>query len=176
MKKIRVGILGGSFNPCHPGHLHISLKAIKQLKLNQVWWVVSPQNPLKSTDIKPSFYKRIEACNAFTKPHRKIKVKDLEYKFFRSAKKFYTYDLLKRLNAKFKDIEFVLLIGADNMEGFHKWKRFKDIPALAEIDAFNRTGYKYKALSSRAARQKLFSRFIDGKTLAISSTELRNKK
>ncbi len=176
MKKIRVGILGGSFNPPHSGHLLISELAIKKLGLKQVWWIPTLQNPLKPTDIKSSFSDRLKLSEELTKNNPKIKVKDLEQKFFRSAKKFYTYNLLKRLNAKFKDHEFYFIIGADSLTGLHKWHRFRELPELADIVVFNRPGFKHIALKSKAASQNIHKRFIQDKAIDISSTQVRSKK
>ncbi len=173
-KKIKIGILGGSFNPPHLGHLFISEQAIKKLGLKQVWWMVSPQNPLKQANIKDSFMQRIELCEDFTKDHPQIKIKDLESRLFKYNKKFYSYDLLKRLNAKFKDHEFYFIIGADNLTQFHKWYKFKELSKLAKIVAFERPGYK--ASNSKAAIIGIEHQFISGKTVAISSTELRKIK
>jgi nicotinate-nucleotide adenylyltransferase len=176
MKKIRVGILGGSFDPPHSGHLLISDLAIKKLGLSQIWWIPTLQNPLKSTSIRSSFSARIKLCEELTKNNPKIKVKDLEQRFFRSAKKFYTYNLLKRLNAKFKDHEFYFIIGADSLAGLHKWHRFKELPKLADIVVFNRPGFKQKALKSKAASHNIHKRFIQDKAIDISSTQMRSKK
>lgn len=173
-KKIRIGILGGSFNPPHAGHLLISELALKNLNLQQVWWVPTLQNPLKSDDIKGSFEQRVKLCEEITKDDPKIKIKDLEYRFFRNAKKFYTYNLLKRLNEKFKDHEFCLILGADSLVNLHKWHKYKQLDTLAEIAVFNRPGYRQKALNSIAAKNIHFS-FYDGKTVDISSTEIRKK-
>src|SRR5476651_2184461 len=92
----RIGLLGGSFNPAHAGHLHISLEALKRLKLDAVWWLVSPQNPLKSTDDMAPYEKRFASALTITKGQRQIKVSDFEHK----AGLHYTYAslcALKRL-------------------------------------------------------------------------------
>lgn len=171
-KRIRIGILGGSFNPPHPGHLFISERSIKELSLTQLWWMVSPQNPLKETDIKASFQQRVELCKDITKDNPKIRIKDYEQRFFRSGKKFYTYNLLKRLNERFKDHEFYFIIGSDSLINFHEWYRYKEIPKLAKIIVYDRPDYKFKTQSSIAAKSISY-RFIQGKTMAVSSTDIR---
>jgi nicotinate-nucleotide adenylyltransferase len=172
-KKIRVGILGGSFNPPHSGHLSISEQAIKKLNLKQMWWIVSPQNPLKNQNIKSSFEQRIKLCQELTKNNPKIKISDIEYRLFKHSKKFYSYDLLKRLSEKFKNYEFYFIIGADNLINFHKWHRHKELAKLANIVVFDRPSYKYKAKNSITAKSGIPYKFINGKTVDISSTELR---
>ena len=171
-KKIRVGILGGSFNPPHSGHLFISEQAIKKLNLKQVWWIVSPQNPLKNQDIKDSFKQRMALCVELVKNNPKIKITDIEYKLFKHSKKFYSYNLLKRLNEKFKNYEFYFIMGADNLANIHKWHKYKELSKLAKIVVFGRPTYKYNS----SYKNKIEHQFIYGKEIDISSTELRAAK
>ena len=89
--RIKVGILGGSFNPSHQGHIHISHIALKQLKLKEIWWLVSPQNRLKDLNIRSTFKKRMEYARQMTLNHKKIKILDLENK----NQLFSTYDSLQ---------------------------------------------------------------------------------
>ncbi len=170
--RIRIGLLGGSFNPPHAGHLHISTEAIKKLGLTQLWWVVSPQNPLKKPDISSSLEKRMKLCKELTSNNPQIKITDLEKEFFPHAKYFYTYDLLKRLKQKYPAYDFYFIIGADNLISFHRWYKFKEIVRFANLVVFNRPGYKRKALTSKAAQLLPFI-FLDEKMVNISSTELR---
>ncbi len=174
MKKIRVGILGGSFNPPHSGHLHISNLAIKRLGLKQLWWIPTIQNPLKNESIKSSYASRIKLCKALTKNNPNIKVKDIERKLFGASKKFYTYNLLKRLKQLYPNYEFYFIIGADSLVSFHKWYNYKKIPELAEIVVISRTGFDKSSNNSKAAKQISYL-FLNEQTVDISSTELRNR-
>jgi nicotinate-nucleotide adenylyltransferase len=174
-KTIKIGILGGSFNPPHSGHVHISNLAIKNLKLHQVWWVPTLQNPLKSGDISNNYFQRIDLCKKLTAQNNRIKIKDFEHKFFKYSKNFYTYKLVKRLRQIYPSYEFYLIVGSDNLENFHRWYRVKELSKLVKLIVFNRGSNKYKALKSRAGQQKLYLNFINCKKVNISSTEIRNK-
>lgn len=168
MKKIRVGILGGSFNPPHSGHLLISRLAIKRLGLKQLWWIPTLQNPLKNDDIRASYKKRLELCKKLTENNPAIKVKEYEQE--------YTYDLLKRLNQLYPNYEFFFIMGADSLINFHKWYKYKELHELARIIVFARPGYKNKALKSKAAIQGYYDDFVQEITSDASSTKLRAKK
>jgi nicotinate-nucleotide adenylyltransferase len=174
-KTIKIGILGGSFNPPHLGHVHISNLAIKNLNLHQVWWVPTLQNPLKSGDISNNYFQRIDLCKKLTAKNNKIKIKDFEYKFFKNFKKFYTYNLIKRLKNIYPQYDFYLIVGSDNLENFHRWYHFKELSKLVKLIVFNRGNNKYKALKSSAGQQKLYFNFINCKKIDISSTEIRDK-
>lgn len=117
-----VGLLGGSFNPAHDGHVHISQEALKRLKLDAVWWLVSPQNPLKSTKGMAPLDKRVkEAC--MLAGHPRIHVTDIE----RQLGTRYTADTLATLKNLFPSTRFVWLMGADSLQGVHRWHRWPDI-------------------------------------------------
>jgi Nicotinic acid mononucleotide adenylyltransferase len=117
MKK--VGLLGGSFDPPHRGHLFISLEAKKVLKLSEIWWLVTPKNPLKINN-PASYLERINNCNKFVKNHP-IKIKQYEKKIDSS----YSYLTIKYLNNKYRYIKFFWLMGADNLIHFHKWQKME---------------------------------------------------
>lgn len=174
MRKIRVGILGGSFNPPHSGHLHISELAIKRLKLKQLWWIPTLQNPLKETNTKASYDSRLKLCSEITKEYPKIKIKDLERVLFSRAKKCYTYNLLKRINKLYPNHEFYFIMGADSLVNFHKWFKFKEIPKLAKLVVLSRKGYNTAAKNCKAANTIPYL-FINEKEVDISSTEIRKK-
>ncbi len=171
----RTGILGGSFNPPHAGHLHISELAIKHLKLDEVWWIPTIQNPLKEADIKSSYRNRLKLCRALTKENDSIKIKDFEQRYFESARKFYSYNLLKKLNEKYPNREFYFLMGADSFANLDKWYKFAELPKLARLVVFNRPGYKRRALTSKAAKLRMHYKFIDEEPMDISSTSLRGE-
>lgn len=117
-----IGLLGGSFNPAHAGHRHISLYALKMLKLDAVWWMVSPQNPLKSSDDMWPLQKRVESARAVSH-HPKIIVTDIET----SLGTQYTADTLVQLKRRFPRTRFVWLMGTDNLRQVHRWERWQEI-------------------------------------------------
>lgn len=117
-----VGLLGGSFNPAHEGHRHISLYALKMLGLDAVWWMVSPQNPLKSAKDMASLHTRLRDASAVA-AHPKIFVTDIESQMGTR----FTADTLKALKKHFPRTRFIWLMGADNLHQFHRWKNWQEI-------------------------------------------------
>jgi nicotinic acid mononucleotide adenylyltransferase len=129
----RVGLLGGSFNPAHPGHLHISREALKRLRLDEVWWLVSPQNPLKKkTDLAPYATRLEMARKTATDP--RIHVSSLEGE----RGLYYTIDTLRYLLRGNRDTQFFWLMGADNLAQFHRWKDWRAIAAMLPIVVLDR--------------------------------------
>lgn len=142
----RIGLLGGSFNPPHEGHRHASVLAWKRLALDEVWWLISPVNPLKaSTDFAP--YE--ERCAAAKKvaQHPRIRISTFE----RDAGLIYTRDTLRALIRAQRDVRFVWLMGADNLASIHLWKRWPEIFELLPIAVIDRHSYRLRAMSSPAA-------------------------
>ena len=169
-KNIRVGIFGGTFDPPHIGHLHISKIALKKLKLNAVIWIITKQNPLKQKpylDIKT----RVNLSKYITKSQKKIFVEYLEDKI----KSRNTFDLLNFFKKKNKKIKLFFLIGADNLIKFHKWNKWKKIPQLAKIIVFARSNFSIKALNSIASKKlkKKDWMYINAKMMNISSSLIR---
>lgn len=117
-----VGLLGGSFNPAHAGHRHISLYALKMLGLDAVWWMVSPQNPLKSKKDMAPLAERMASARAASQ-HPKIHVTDIETGLGTQ----YTADTLRALKAHFPRTKFVWLMGTDNLRQFHRWQEWQEI-------------------------------------------------
>jgi len=150
----RIGLLGGSFNPAHGGHLHISALALKLLDLDQVWWLVSPQNPLKPVDGMAPFAVRLEGARRIAKADRRILITDLESRLGPSR---YTADTLKALRRRFPRLRFVWLMGGDNLVQIPKWERWPEIFRTVPIAVFNRPSYSLKALSGLAAKR--FARY-----------------
>lgn len=144
----KVGLLGGSFNPAHRGHRHISLEALKRLDLDEVWWLVSPQNPLKSARGMAPLAVRLGDAKAVAR-HRKIKVTDLESRIGTR----YTADTLAALHKRFPRTKFVWLMGADNLEQIHHWGQWTTIFATTPLAVFARPTYSLHALSGLAARR-----------------------
>ena len=183
-----IGLLGGSFDPPHKGHLYISLEAKKILKLDEIWWLVTPQNPLKIN--QPAGYlERVKNCKSIVK-NQPIKIKEIEKKINSQI----SYQTIKYLNNHYKNINFFWLMGADNLINFHKWQNahriFNEIP----IVVFRRYGYNQKALKSYISNFytnfRLVSKnihiknfhklpawtIIQNKEIKISSTEIRKQR
>ncbi len=144
----RVGLLGGSFNPAHGGHRRISLEALKRLELDQVWWLVAPQNPLKPKAETAPLERRLERARAVA-AHPRIRVSDLEVRLGTR----YSVDTVARLRARFADTRFVWLMGADNLVTLHRWRRWRQLVDLVPIAVFDRDPYSYRALASVAAHR-----------------------
>ncbi|HXQ51486.1 MAG TPA: nicotinate-nucleotide adenylyltransferase [Stellaceae bacterium] len=144
----RVGLLGGSFNPAHAGHLHISREALKRLDLDQVWWLVSPQNPLKAKRGMASFARRLAAARAVAR-HPRIRIVDLEDRLGTR----YTVDTLAALERRFPHIGFVWLMGADILVEIRRWKRWPEIFFRTPVAVFARPTYCQRALAGMAAQR-----------------------
>ncbi len=141
-----IGLLGGSFNPAHAGHLHISVAAMKRYALAEVWWLVSPANPLKDPDTLAPYALRLEHARR-TARHPRIRVLDCERKFATR----YTIDTLRRLMQANPGCRFVWLMGMDNLAGFHRWRQWREIAALVPLVIADRRPGTYGALKSKAA-------------------------
>lgn len=144
-----VGVLGGSFNPAHEGHRYISLQALTLMDLDEVWWLVSPQNPLKSVDGMASYSRRFESAVNMVSDIDNIIVSDIEREFNTQ----YTADTIRKLQKKFPDINFVWLMGADNLIGFHNWQEWRTIMRSIPIAVFARKFYAIQALHGKAANR-----------------------
>ena len=168
--KKKIGILGGSFDPAHIGHLKISIEAKKKFKINKIIWAVTKKNPFKSKS-HLSLKKRIALSKKITKKYNFISVKFYEDKI-KSNKTINLVNYLKKKNNKF---EIFFLMGADNLISFHKWNRWKEISSKCNILVFDRTNYKSKSLKSIAFKKlrKKRLKFIKFKKVNISSSKLR---
>ena len=118
---MRVGLLGGTFNPPHEGHLHISLAALKGLKLDCVWWLVTPQNPLKA-DIETPLARRVEMCRELV-DHPRVLVTDIERQLGTSV----TFETVRQLRLHYPSTDFVWISGMDNALSLHRWNRWQDL-------------------------------------------------
>ena len=170
LKKNKIAILGGSFDPAHKGHLAISKEAIKRLKLKEIIWAITRKNPFKKQS-KSSLSNRIRYCKKIIGRNSFIKVKFYE-DIIRSNK---TISLINYLRRNKKN-EIFFLMGADNLINFHKWHKWKIISKKSNIIVFDRHGYKKKSLNSmtfRSLKDKNF-KFIEFKKVNISSSQLRN--
>jgi nicotinate-nucleotide adenylyltransferase len=144
--RMRIGLLGGSFNPAHAAHVEISLTALKRLGLDQVWWVVTPGNPLKRPSKLPGLPERVEAARKIAN-HPRIAVTG----FPGEKGAPYTVDLLTELKRRHPAVSFVWLMGADNLAEFHRWRSWQRIFETAPIAVLDRPGFRLKARASRAA-------------------------
>ncbi|MBV9332287.1 MAG: nicotinate-nucleotide adenylyltransferase [Alphaproteobacteria bacterium] len=179
----RIGLLGGSFNPPHSGHLHVSEVALARLRLDFVWWLVSPQNPLKPVAGMAPLPERLADARA-TALHPRILVLDVE----RMVHTRYTVDTLKALQRRFPQLDFIWLMGSDNLAGFHRWRRWPEIVERVPIAVITRGGSAVAALHARPllryprarrASSGIASRppaiaILDGRRNPQSSTALRN--
>ncbi len=143
----KIGLLGGSFDPPHSGHLMISLLAIKRLQLDQLWWVVTPGNPLKSIDRLPDLPARLRAARAIARDPR-IAVTGFEAEIGTR----FTCDTIAWLTRRVRGVHFVWIMGADNLRQFHQWRNWRGIAAQVPILAIDRPGSTTRAASSRAAQ------------------------
>lgn len=146
----KIGLLGGSFNPPHEGHREISLAALDWLRLDSVWWLVSPANPLKDLASYAPYEERLWRSRRLANDPR-IVISNFEER----RKLQYTVDTLEALTGLWPDMRFVWLMGADALAGMHQWKDWKRIFTLAPIAVFRRPGYDDAADASPAAREFL---------------------
>ncbi len=154
---MRIGLLGGSFNPAHAAHREMSLHALKRLGLDEIWWLVSPQNPLKPEKNMAPFATRLKAARALAR-HPRICVTDLEAQL--GAR--YTACTLRGLRRHFPATRFVWLMGADNLRQIPKWHRWTDIFAQAPVAVFRRQGYGFYAFGKAALRFAAARRPVEG--------------
>ena len=146
--KRRIGLLGGSFNPAHAGHLHISLTALKSLVLDQVWWLVSPQNPLKPVRGMAPLAERLAAARKLAR-HPQIVVTDIEGRLGDAR----TAVTLPQLVRRYPGTRFVWLMGADNLVQLPRWWRWTKVLHTARVAVLDRSPYSYGALAGAAAQR-----------------------
>ena len=183
-----IGLLGGSFNPAHAGHRHLSLEMRRRLKLDRVWWLVSPGNPLKDHSNLGSLGQRIAHARTIAN-HPQIEVTGFEA----SLSSAYTADTLRAIISHNPRVHFIWLMGADNLAGFHRWHRWREIMRLVPVGVADRPGWRLRALASPAARafarckldSEIAARLAEAKPPAwvlvdmplssLSSTEIRRR-
>ena len=182
----KIALFGGSFNPPHEGHLNVSELALQRLGVDQVWWIVTPGNPLKDHSELASLEDRIELCNELAS-HPKIKVTAFEARY----RVRYTADTLRLLKRIRPRLNFVWLMGADNLAQFHKWQDWREIAEMMPLAIVDRPGSTLSYRSARAALTLWRYRhdegdaslladmeppawtFIHGPRSSLSSTQLR---
>lgn len=157
---MRIGLLGGSFNPAHAAHRQVSLGALKRLRLDQVWWLVAPSNPLKTKSKTPDLETRVATAKAVAR-HPRIVVTGFEgARPGASGGSTYTIDTIRFLKRRYPSVKFVWLMGADNLAAFHRWRSWERLFGLLPIAVLDRPGYRLKSRASRAA-QRFASAAID---------------
>jgi len=184
---MRIGLLGGSFNPPHVAHRAISLFAIKRLKLDRVWWLVTPGNPLKDQGGLPDLNERTEAARKMANDPR-IDVSCLESVIGTR----YTVNTISYLRRRASGLRFVWIMGADNLAQFHRWQNWRRIASEVPIAVIDRPPQSFRALAAPAAQALARYRlpenqagrladqhapawvFLTGMKLNLSSTGLRN--
>lgn len=147
MPSQRIGLLGGSFDPAHQGHVHITLWALRALGLDRVWWLVSPGNPLKSRE-PAEIEARLDAARQQMQ-HPRVVVTDIE----RHLGSAYTADTLTALGRRYPGVRFVWLMGSDNLVGFHRWEDWEGILRRHPVAVLARPGEQLRAGLSPAARR-----------------------
>lgn len=185
---MRIGLFGGTFNPPHEGHVLVSEIALKQLRLDCIWWIVTPGNPLKENSGLPPQALRIEAARRLA-DHPSIDITGFEAEIGTR----FTYDTVEYLARRCKHVDFVWVMGADNLSQFHRWQRWRDIARLTPIAVIDRPGSTLKAVNSRAGQFLARYRhsenqasllaggptpafiFLHSKRSEASSTELRSR-
>ena len=153
---LRIGLLGGSFNPAHEGHRHISLFALQRLRLDAVWWLVSPQNPLKPVEGMASLDERIASAESVAR-HPRIEVSDIESRMGTR----YTADTLQALRRRYAKHRFVWIMGADNLIQLPRWRDWTEIVEMVPIAVFARPGYSQRSLFGAAAHRFRRNRLPD---------------
>jgi nicotinate-nucleotide adenylyltransferase len=183
---MRIGLLGGSFNPAHDGHVLVTRTALQRLGLDRVWWLVTPGNPLKDNKSLPDVAARVAAARKLV-AHPRVDVTGLEEQIGTR----FSHDTLDYLRQRCPGVRFVWLMGADNLAGFHQWQRWRDMAAMVPIAIIDRPGSTLRASRAPAAVRLAPYRidetdapllaglqppawvFVHGKRSATSSTKLR---
>lgn len=151
-----VGLLGGSFDPAHDGHVHITREALRRFGLDQVWWLVSPGNPLKPRQPAPMPLRLSQARRLMQ--HPRVKITGLEADLGTR----YTAATIRRLRAIYPGVRFVWLMGADNLEQFHRWDRWEEIMRMVPVGVLARPGWGVRGRMGRAARVYAAERVSEG--------------
>jgi nicotinate-nucleotide adenylyltransferase len=160
---MRIGLYGGSFNPAHAGHRHVSLMALKRLGLDRIWWIVTPGNPLKDTGELASTAMRVAEAKELA-DHPRIDVTAFEEEI--GAR--YTIDTLAFLKRRYPSVRFVWIMGADNLAGFHRWRGWRRIARMMPIVVIDRPGWTLKATRSRSATALAAYRVDEGMASALA--------
>lgn len=158
----RIGLMGGTFNPPHEGHTACAITALRRLDLDQLWWMVTPGNPLKSGDGLPSLKARMAASRSFA-ASPSITITGFEAELGTS----YSYATVRFVAQRLPRVHFVWVMGADNLATFHRWQNWRDIARAVPIAVVDRPGWRLKALASPAARYLARARLPEDRARAL---------
>lgn len=161
---LKIGLLGGSFNPAHEGHLHVSAVALKRLGLDYVWWLVAPHNPLKPMAGMAPLRERLARAADKFEHHPRIVVVDLES----ALGTRYTIDTVKALQQRFAGVHFVWLMGTDNLDSFERWRRWPDLARRIPIAVVMRPGTTLAPLRAKAIQRFAQARRVAAAKLACA--------
>lgn len=183
---MRIGLYGGTFDPPHEAHLLVARKALRRLRLDRIWWLVTPGNPLKEAAGRPTLADRLAAAQKLAR-HPRIVVTDAEEELGTR----YTIDTIRALQRRCRGVHFVWIMGADNLTNFHRWGSWREIARRMPIAVIDRPGHTLKSLNAPAALGLRRSRiaeddapllatlpppawvYLHGRRSPLSSTELR---
>ncbi len=163
----RVGLLGGSFNPAHDGHVHISLLALEHLALDAIWWLVSPQNPLKPVEGMASFEERFASAEEKAASEERIIVSDAE----KRLGTYYTAETLPLLLKEYADMRFLWVMGADILPEMERWEKWTSIFDTLPIAIFARPPYDSSVLDSKAAQRFQDNRLSEAAGKSLIDTD-----
>jgi nicotinate-nucleotide adenylyltransferase len=154
---LRVGLLGGSFNPAHEGHLHVSEIALKRLGLDYLWWLVSPQNPLKPVEGMAALGDRVAGALQMARRNPRIRVTAIEA----CLGTRFTVDTVARLKRRFPQLSFVWLMGSDNLVTFHRWHKWEELARSIPVAVIVRPGTALAPRKAKAAQRFAAARLRD---------------
>jgi nicotinate-nucleotide adenylyltransferase len=160
---MRIGLFGGTFDPVHAAHRAACLIAMKRLRLDRVWWLVTPGNPLKDRNDLAPLAERIAAARALAH-HPRIAVTGLEA----GMRTRYTYDTIRGLTARCPGVRFVWIMGADNLQNFHRWQQWRDIADMVPIVVVDRLGPSLHAAAGLAAQALARYRVADAQAAKLA--------
>jgi nicotinate-nucleotide adenylyltransferase len=167
---LRIGLLGGSFNPAHSGHLYVSETALRRLKLDSVWWLVSPANPLKQQSGMAPLATRLRKARIIASRHPQIHVSALEEMMGTR----YTIDTVVALQRRFPHLQFAWLMGSDNLADFSRWRRWQDLARTIPIVVVQRPGSVLAALNAPLVRRFGQARTLTGPPSVVILDGARN--
>lgn len=158
----RIALFGGSFNPPHKGHRHVALTGLARLAVNEVWWLVTPGNPLKAMDDLAPLEERVAATKRLA-DHPRMVVTAFEA----TIGTRYTADTIRYLKRRYPTVRFVWLMGADNLGSLHRWQKWQDIMRQVPVAVVDRPGASMTVLSSPAARTYAGARVPESQAAAL---------
>jgi nicotinate-nucleotide adenylyltransferase len=162
---LKIGLLGGSFNPAHEGHLEVALAVMHRARLDRCWFVVTPGNPLKATDEYLADRVRFGSVQALTRGHPRLTASDIEYRLGTR----YSADTVSELQRRWPQTRFVWIMGADSLTGFHLWRDWRRLAALVPMVVVSRPGWTRRALASQAARALAASRLPPDRLASLAT-------